>query len=272
MKRPTGIGPNFEYERLKKRRETLRERCASLIEAFATLVDVVVPDVRSRYMVAVGQLESRVYELKVEINRWRRRFAMRQAALNRGGAPDYPAIEAALDAEFADYMETIRKNLEEIRKSVLHCASETLSEEETAALRRAYHDAAKKLHPDLNPDLPESAKALWLQIQKAHADNDWKALSFLTGLVDDVVSGEDPFESAEEDAMEDLAKSVAAIERKCEDLRKRMDEIENRPPVSYRGFLADAAKVEERRAQLRAQTEALEKIVGEYEELWKNGR
>ena len=223
-------------------------------------------------MVAVGQLESRIFELKVEINRWRRRFVMRQAALNRGCAPDFPAIEVALDAEFSDYMETIRKNLEEIKKSVLHCASETLSEEEIAALRRAYHDAAKKLHPDLNPNLPDGAKALWLQIQKAHADNDWKTLSFLTGLVDDVVSGEDPFESADEDAVEALAKSVAAIERKCEDIRKRMDEIENRPPVSYREFLADPAKVDERRAQLRAQMEALEKIVGEYEELWNNGR
>ncbi len=272
MKRLTGIGPNFEYERLKRRREALQERCASLIEAFANLVDVVVPDVRSRYMVAVGQLECRIYELKVEINRWRRRFAMRQAALNRGGTPDYPAIEAALDAEFADYMETIRKNLEEIRKSVLHCASGTLSEEETAALRRAYHDAAKKLHPDLNPDLPDSAKELWLQIQKAHADNDWKALSFLTELIDGVVSRNEPFESEDEDAMDELEKSVAAIERKCEDLRKRMDEIENRPPVLYRGFLADAARVGERRAHLRAQLEALEKIVGEYEELWNHGR
>ncbi len=267
----SGLGFNAKFEQLKLRRATLKEQCADLIELYAHLVNVVGPNLKSEYLVRVGQLEHQVYELKVEIKRWQRRFALRQKELNKGAKPDLVMIEATLDLEFSSYMEEIKKSLEEIKKSVLHESMAFLSDEEANALRLAYHDAAKKLHPDINPNLSESAKNLWLQIQKAYEDHDWTTVKFLAGLVDGVISGEQQF-SEDKDSMAALEESVAALSTKCDEIRKRIDDANGRPPLSYRDFLSDGKKVEECQSQLQAQISTLEGYVKEYEELWEHGK
>ena len=65
------------------------------------------PNMKAQYMMLVGQLEHRVHELKTEVNRWKRRFALRQQYLNRGEKPDFMGIEAELDKEFAEYLAEI---------------------------------------------------------------------------------------------------------------------------------------------------------------------
>lgn len=267
----SGLGFNDRYEQLKLKRGTLREQCATLIEMLAHLVNVVAPEIKARYMVEVGQLEHHVYELKTEIRRWQRRFALRQAALNRGETPNLVTIEATLDMEFASYMETIRKNLDEIKAAFLHVNSERLTREESEALRLAYHEAAKKLHPDLNTNLSKSAKDLWLQIQEAYERHDWEKVSFLASLVDGVVSGDENF-VGEETVIAKLEAAVADLEGKCAEIQRRIAEAKSIAPLCYESFLADRHKVAERQAQLDAQIKALGDYVKEYEELWKHGK
>ena len=48
-------------------------------------------------MMLVGQYEYHVYELDADIARWKRRFTLRQAALNIGEKLDYLAIEQQLN-------------------------------------------------------------------------------------------------------------------------------------------------------------------------------
>lgn len=71
------VGFSDEYNALKLRYAALRERVANQIEMYTHLAEVVGPNIKARYMMLVGQLEHRVYELKTEVNRWKRRFALR---------------------------------------------------------------------------------------------------------------------------------------------------------------------------------------------------
>ena len=58
------VGFSDEYKALKLRYAALRERVANQIEMFTHLVEVVGPNMKAQYMMLVGQLEHRVYELK----------------------------------------------------------------------------------------------------------------------------------------------------------------------------------------------------------------
>lgn len=265
------VGFNGKFSRLRLRREVLREECANLIELHMHLVNVVGPNVKSRYMVKIGVFEHRVYGLETEILRWQRRFTLRQMALNRGAKPDFAAIEAQLDAEFAQYAESVKRHLREMAEATATFHALKMSDEEMTAVRAAYLDAAKKLHPDVNPGQPNAARELWHQIQKAYEARDWSNVKFLAGLVESVVRGENGF-AVGADGMAGLEASIAKLEAKCSELRGRNAALKVRPPFVYKEFLDDADEVDARRNRLLAQIKALEKSVGEYEEAWNNGK
>jgi len=217
-------------------------------------------------MLRIGQLEHRVFQLKTDVSRWQRRFTLRQQALNRGEAPDYVMIEAKLDEEFRDYLRQVREHLEALKAAAQHAAMSRLSEEESTALRVSYLTAVKRLHPDINPGLPEGATALWHRIQNAYASGDWKELKFLVGMVDDVLGG--AAVPPEGDAMEALRKSIARLESRLADLRERRKALEKEEPFIWRAFLDDADEVGLRQAVLNKKIAELEEVVLEYESLW----
>ena len=104
MKMKNELGFSTEYEMLQVRRECLRGECAEEIEAFMHSTMCVGPNLKAEYMLRIGQLEHRIFQLKTEVARWQRRFTLRQQALNRGETPDLGGIESRLEAEFQDYL------------------------------------------------------------------------------------------------------------------------------------------------------------------------
>lgn len=262
---------NAEYKALKLRHAALKEQVASLVEIYTHAVEVEGPNLKAIYMVQVGQLEYSVYELKTEVNRWKRRFALRQQFLNRGERPDMVAIETALDAEFAKYVEEIKRHIEEIKEATLRYHADTLSEEEATELRCAYLNAVKKLHPDINPGLPQAASELWNQIRKAYADKDWKSVKFLASLVDGVVSGEREFAESS-DGMAELREACRRLEEKSQEIRQETERIKSTVPFTYKVLLDDEEMLARRQAQLKAQIAALEECIRKYEELWNDGK
>ena len=67
--------------------------------------------------------------------------------------------------------------------------AEKLSLEDSHAVQELHHDFVKKLHPDLNPGLPEQAKALWDKIMQTYKNNDWQELYLLADMTDEFMSG-----------------------------------------------------------------------------------
>ena len=265
------VGFNNEYKALKLRYAALRERVANQIEMYTHLVEVVGPNIKTQYMMLIGQLEHRAYELKTEVNRWKRRFALRQQFLNRGEKPDLVGIEAELNKEFAEYLAEIKKHIEEIKEASLKFHADKLSDKDASDLRCAYLDAVKKLHPDINPGLPQAAVDLWNQIQKAYSEQDWDNVKFLASLVDGIVSGDKDF-AASPEGMKSLKESCERLEARSQKISQETNKVKSTVPFTYEVLLEDEALVAQRQGQLNAQITALEECVKEYEELWKNGK
>ena len=264
------IGFNREYAALRLCYGVLKERVASQLEQLHMLVSTKGPNLKARYMMFIGRLEYRVYELKVDIRRWRRRFALRQAALNKGEKPDLAAIETTLKRELAEFLKEIRIHAEEIESDARLFSMKKLSDKEDAAVRAAYLNAVKKLHPDLNPDLPKAAQDLWHEIQAAYAMNDWDAVKFLAELADGVVDGAADFSSAP-DAMAALRNACEGFEAKRREVEAEMERIQKKAPFTYEAFLADEAMVVERQNELKATIVRLKAKIRKYEEEWGNG-
>ena len=264
------VGLNNEQAMLQLRYGALKERVANQIEMLNMLVKTKGPNIKARYMMFIGRLEYKVYELKVELNRWRRRLALRQSALNRGETPDLGAIEATLKLEFAKFMMEIRRRAKEVKEDARRFSAEKLSDEENSAMRLAYLDAVKRLHPDLNPDLPKAAQDLWNEIQAAYAANDWQAVRLLAALVDGITSGAVDFASAP-DAITAMQEACRSLEAKSRELMSETDRIQKSVPFTYKALLDDEDAVKERQDDLKMDIAELKAKIKKCEEAWNNG-
>lgn len=260
-----------EFRDLLLRYAVLKERVANEIEMYMHYVNNVGPNIKARYMMLVGCLECTVRRLEVDVNRWKRRFALRQQYLNRGDKPDMVAIEAQLDMEFAKYVSEIAAYVKELEESKLRCDAEKMSDEEAAAIRYDYLKAVKRLHPDINENLPESARSLWDQIQQAYAANDWQQLKFLVGLVDDVMSGNAAV-VVSHDGFEEMRAACARLEAVAGDVAKKIADLKTGKPFTYEDLLDDPEALAQRQAALNGRIEDLKSAIARYERIWKNGQ
>jgi len=264
------VGFSKEYTMLQLRHGALKERVANQVEMLHTLVSTIGPNIKARYMMFVGRLEYKVYELKVEFNRWKRRFALRQAALNHGETPDVAAIEATLRREFAEFLKEIKLRAKEVSEDARLFSSKKLSDEEDTAVRLAYLNAVKKLHPDLNPNQPKAAQDLWNEIQAAYAARDWEAVRLLAALADSVAAGCEDFASAP-DATAALREACEKLEAKGRELAAEAARIQKGAPFTYKEFLDDEDAVSERQNELKMDIAELKAKIAKCEEEWNNG-
>ncbi len=144
-----------------------------------------------------------------------------------------------------------------------------LSSEETNAIRCEYLKAVKKLHPDLNPDLPEAAVSLWNQIQQAYSEKDWRKLKFLVDLVDEVVAGLESFDATPE-GLEKLLLACAKLEEKGREVSRQITELKAEKPFAYMVLLEDAELLKQRQDELNGKIAELEDVIKNYERMWGN--
>ena len=264
------VGFSDEQMKLQLRYDALKERVANQLEMLHMLVTTAGPNIKARYMMFIGRLEYQAYALKVEIRRWKRRLEMRQAALNRGETPNHEKIEAMLEREFAEYLDMIAQHVQELKEASERFAAKSLSNEEDTAVRVAYLNAVKKLHPDLNPDLPKAATDLWNEIQSAYDARDWEAVRLLAALVDSVVSGENDFAAAT-DVVAALHEACERLEAKSRELAEKTKEVKGSVPFTYDALLKDEDAVKERQNELKEIVAELNAKIKKYEEAWNNG-
>ena len=259
-----------DYLRAKVAYSMAREHLANEIEMYYHLVDTVGPNLRNSYMTLIGSFEYHLFKLNIDVRRWRRRLELRQKAINAGEQPDLAAIEAQVDAELEKYMEELKAKEIELNEARgrFHCGK--MTDSETTELRVAYLDAVKKLHPDLNPDLPEGAKTLWEQILKANKDKNWKQLKFLAGMIDDAIGKKKEYPNTEE-GVEMLKAEVVRLKAKYKEVQEEIAALKKEEPFIYEVVLEDSDTVELRQKAIQEDIEKLEAKIAAYEEEWKDG-
>ena len=261
---------NAEFAQCLFRYNALKEQVANAIETYSHLVDTQGPNIKTQYMMLVGQYEIHAMRLEIEVKRWKRRITLRQQYVNWGEKPDMVAIEAQLDEEFAEWQKKLEGAVEKIKDSKLLWDMEKLSDEDTSAIRCDYLKAVKKLHPDLNPDLPEAAVSLWNKIQDAYAKKDWRRLKFLVSLVDEVTAGQDAFDETPE-GLEKMRAACARLEEKEHEVSRQIAELKATEPFVYLVLLEDEELLKERQEELKARIAELQEVIEKYERMWNNG-
>ena len=241
-----------EFEKVKADLQAAREHYAALVEEYSLLIGVAGKNLETEYMLKLGRKEHELFSCQVEILRLKREISLFQSARNRGESISEEKVKEIIECEFAEYQKQLEEQCKKLQTAQEHFAAEKWTDEETKAFKKLYHDIVRKLHPDLNPDLPDSAKMLWDRIQTAYKTNDWNELFLLADMADELLAGKTGH-AEKTDSLTSLREALEKISGKTAELTKQIADTRQRVPFYYETLLANPSEVMRKRRELNEQ-------------------
>lgn len=249
VKRTEGLAVSPEFEAAKAELRAAQEKYTERVEFYTHLTSVVGANLETEYMLKLGRKEHELFACQVELLRLKREIGLYQAAQNRGEKISAKKVQQILEREFAEYKKQLTLQQEKLKYAQQLASAEKLLPEECKKLKKLYHDIVRKLHPDLNPDLPPGAASLWDSVQWAYQMNDWRELELLADMVEEFLDGKKDFVESI-GTLERLRRELEKVKKKTEALEQQIAETRERVPYSYEKLLDDPEEVLRKRREL----------------------
>lgn len=147
---------------LKREISQLKKSLEDLVLERDELRFVVCENIKTMYMLEIGDLEYRVYKMYCDYLRLRRKREIIQAKKNRQETITMDSIEKLLDDEFLSYKKKLDEKINEMNQALEKSKMDALTEEQTVEFKKLYRNIVKSLHPDLNPTTSEAEKQLFI--------------------------------------------------------------------------------------------------------------
>ncbi len=249
-----------EIEKLKTEISSLKARISELLCMRDQMLFVECKNIEMEYMLALGDLEYKAYELNCHMLRLKRKAELIQACKNRQEKIILSEIENILDTEFADYQARLDEQLHKMNRAMERSRGEWLSEDELQEARKLYHDIVKALHPDLHPELGPEKLELFHNAVSAYERGDIKSLR----LISVMVSGSDTVDQ-EKDKTAALTRERDRLKELVTDLQEQIEKITKEYPYTVRPIIRNKQKITEKRAELSGLIEQLDQAIEAYE-------
>ena len=232
--------------RLREENSLLREEVVHLLTEVHDLVHTIKPNLTAIYQTKIGVWELKQFQVQCQAAWLKRKVELIQACLNQNRWPDLAAIDTQLEGEFRAWENKIRLEGERIKVAESRL-QHLLSDEDDHEVKRLYYGLVKKLHPDLNPELTEDQKRLWLRVQDAYEMSDIEELRALA-----VLANQTALPVSTVSSLERLLSEHCILEQHVHRLLKEIEQIEEQPPLTMRADLLDGDWVRNRRETIQA--------------------
>jgi hypothetical protein len=246
-----------EIQQLTDENALLREEFANLLTEAEDLIHTIKPNLLALYQTKIGVWELRLLQSQFTVARVRRQIELAQASINRGERPNLIAIECALEQEFLAWVTKLEEAAHRI-EAAENRLKHLLSPEDDRELKMSYYALVKRLHPDVNPNLTEDQRRLWLRAQSAYDAGDLPELRALA-LLAEKTAAIPPSKS-----LDNLRRDQKVLEEQIATMLEKVEKVESQPPFTLRWQLADETwlttrqqDIEQQTATLRTQGDAL---------------
>jgi hypothetical protein len=233
--------PYPEYKKHQQEIRGLKQELAALILERHELEYHARQNIEAEYMLKIGSLEYKAFELNCKVLRLTRKHELVSKAIASRELVELSRIDAQLVTEFNGQNEKLSEAMSRMNAALAHrFTASTLSG--PAELRALYATLLKKLHPDLHPVQNETTAKQFSAAVEAYRNADLPALRALSLAVE----GRKELMDAPVGSMDNLLNTKEQLRDMIGALRKAIGEITGSWPCNQRELLGDDARVRER--------------------------
>lgn len=248
-----------DFEALKRLVEKLRTELSMLFLERDELLYQECKNIEMAYMLAVGAMEYKAFELECKIRRQKRKAELIQTKINRQEKITISQIDNALDKEFSEYQAMLNEQVEKMNAAIERSHGRILTNVENQEIKKLYRTIVKALHPDLHPEITEAQRQLFFNAVEAYEHGDLDSLRVISTMVSGPVI---PNEQA--DAMTELKDEKERLSKLLQNLKDRISEIKLAFPYTMKEFVQSPEKINARKAELQEQINRLSEVLTAY--------
>ncbi len=220
-----------EQKELRALYEGLKIEFSELFALKNEMLSHQAPFLTSLYLELIGRKLYEVYCLRVELSKLKQQMTLLQAYVNRNETPDVMSVYKKIEHQFAEYQKKIEEEAQQLAAAREYLKGSFLTDDESKELKTMYYTIVKRLHPDINPDLTDEQKELFVKAQAAYELLDINTLRLII-LSLDLGKTDAPKAYA-------LAEMVAKLTENIITLKKQIDALKQEFPHVFSEKLKD---------------------------------
>ena len=253
------IIPFQGFEELQAAVDQLRAEISMLHLEHDELLHVECKNIETAYMLAIGGLEYKAYEIECAILRLKRKAELIQVKKNRQEKIVLSEIEERLNTEFAEYQARLNEQIEKMNEALERKRRIPLTREETREFKKLYRLIVRSLHPDINPDLDEAKRELFNNAVTAYKNGDIDGLRAISVIVTGQIS---PGEQSS--PVSQLVKEKERLSKLQQVIGEKIEAIKAEYPYTMKSLLMDPEQAEARKAEIESKIEQLSSTLDAY--------
>lgn len=266
-KRMNEIVINEEVRRLMEKLDDLKRISARLYNKREEMLTFEAPKLSALYTSLIGSRKMDEFILTVEVRSLKMQVELMQAFINRNDEIDEEYVQKKIEEEYEYLQKLIKEREAQILAAKEFFDAPSLTPEETSELRASFRMIVRKLHPDINSNITNEQKDLYIKAVAAYKSCDLVTIRQIVLMID---TGDVKYLPRQ-----DLNDEIAKLEKLIEGYKTRLDELEKQFPFSMRENLYDKEWVAKEQATIEEQIQSLKKQKTELEQyiqmlkLWK---
>lgn len=216
-------------------------------------------NIEMQYMLTLGALEYKAFELNCTMLRLKRKTELIQAKKNRQEKILVSAIDELLDEEFAEYQEQLNEQIDKMNTALERSKGKFLSAEETKELKALYRIVVKALHPDIHPGASEAKIKLFQNAVDAYESGDINTLRIIKEMV-----AESALPETGEDGTAVLIKEKERLLKMLDLVKEQIAEVKESYPYNLKPIIQSEKLTAERKADLEDTVSRLHEMIEIY--------
>ena len=254
-----------DYEELKKEVQKLQTEISILLLERDELRFVICRNIETAYMLAVGSLEYKAYELHCKVLRIKRKIELIQAKKNRQEKVELSDIEEQLDEEFEEYQNQLDEKISKMNTALDYSKGTPLTQEENKEIKKLYRNIVKALHPDLHPDVTDAQLQLFQNAVLAYESGDLSSMRIIFEMV-----AEPDISEICDNSMVLISKEKDRLLKSLETIQQQISQIKNDYPYTMKDFINNPEKIEKKKAEFKALIDELNDVYNLYKSRLKD--